>query len=916
MIANPLWFSLRIVVLGCCLATSLHAAQPTTDTLALDHATRQKCLTVLRNGLRSAEFWPSIHAAEGLTLGGYGKEVIAFLEPLLDGPYDDQQRCGLSRELVRAGQRGAAKILLKILAGDKPFGHTHAAESLYKVGELGDGSAMRRAFEQTENPRLRLMAAAALGKAGHVKAVTHIREMVMDQDAELSRTAAWVLARIGHPNDVKLLKRRLANVNDEISQAYFVHALATLGDAEGLKALARNLDSNNPAIRTYAATFAGDARAVSVGARLIELLEDENLDVRVRSAQSLLVLAQPEPKLDRLSVLPDARDAVYQSLVKQAQTAAVKRRAQFEKLETPEQCQAWQKSRREFFLKQLGGLPEKTPLNAEVVGKLDGGNYRIEKVIYQSRPHHHVTATLFLPKTKAPYPAVIIACGHTKSGKAAGYNQKIGILLAQHGMAAMCYDPIGQGERSQSLTETGHPEHKNSTAEHFLTGVGAILTGTNTAGYRLWDGIRGIDYLCQRKDINPQKIGCTGCSGGGTMTSYLMALDERVSCAAPACYVTTFEQLIKTIGPQDAEQNIHAQIAFGMEHTDYVLMRAPKPTLICSTTKDYFSIEGAWDTFRQAKRFYGYLGQPEKVNLVETPGGHGVTKTGREAIVRWMQRWLLEVDRDVIDSESKTWSEKELQCTPKGQVLLLPGEVSVYQLNAQRSQMFKKHREAFSKLQPQAARETIRAVAGIRELDQLPAAGVRSLGSTMVGDHHVRKLVLETPGQAAVPVLRFLPNKPNGTQVLYLPSQGKTAVAKSDELNGLLNNGQEVWVLDLPGIGELQNRSSSQQLGDWKTFFLAYLLDQSLVGLRTEAVLNCARWMDFPPLLVAEGDTAISALHAKALEPKLFKGLELVGSVESWSKVCEDSHPAGQLPNTIHDVLEHYDLPDLKHLAH
>ncbi len=916
------WLFLIGTLAFCGGGTRTHAAPPAGDAITLEDSTRQKCLNVLRSGMRSAEFWPSIHAAEGLTSGGQGDEVIAFIKPMLEEPYDDQQRCGLARELVRAGDGSAAGIMLKILAGKDAFGHVHAAESLYKVGELGDGKDLRKAFEQTENPRLKLMAAAALGKAGNLEALQHVRKTIFDKDPEQARTAAWIVARIGKPEDIKDLKRGLANMDDEFSRSYFEHALATLGDEAGLKALAKNLGSQDPAVRTYAATFAGDARAVSVAPRLKELLDDENIDVRVRAAQSLLALSKPAADSGSLAVLPDAKEVVYQSLAEQAQQAVEKRRQEYEKLDTLEKCRVWQKARREFFIEQLGGWPDRAPLEAKVTGELDGGDYRVEKVIYQSRPHHHVTATVYLPNTKPPYPAVLIACGHTKSGKAADYNQKIGILLAKNGMAAMCYDPIGQGERSQILTADGKVQHSGSTTEHFLCGVGSILTGTSTAGYRIWDGIRGIDYLCQRADIDPKKIGCTGCSGGGTLTSYIMALDDRVYCAAPACYLTTFGKLIETIGPQDAEQNIHAQVAFGMDQTDYVLMRAPKPTLICCTTSDFFNIEGTWDTFRQAKRFYTQFGQPEQVNLVESAGKHGVTQTGREAIVRWMQRWLLGVDQDVTDLGSKTWSAKDLQCTPEGQVLLLNGELSVFDLNTERAQAFQKNRAAFTKLKPEAARETVRQVAGIRRLNELPAAQLRTLGLVTRDGYQIRKLAMEVEAGVSVPILRILPNQPTGERVLYLSGDGKQSAIENTEVQDLLKQGQEVWALELRGIGELRNRSSSKQLGDWKTFFLAYLLDQSVVGSRAEDVLICARWMKAeagqsskPVRLIATGEARIAALHVKALEPGLFGSLAIENGTESWAKVCEDSNPNGQLPNTIHGVLRHYDLPDLKRLA-
>lgn len=148
------------------------------DSLTLEPVIQQKCLEVLRSGLHSDQFWPSIHAAEGLTLGGYGDEVIAYLEPKLPLEKDDQQKCGFARELVRAGQRKHATIMLKILAGDDDYGHIHAAESLYKVNIIGDGKAMRRAFEQTNNLRLRLMSAAALARQGDKSAFEFLRNIV------------------------------------------------------------------------------------------------------------------------------------------------------------------------------------------------------------------------------------------------------------------------------------------------------------------------------------------------------------------------------------------------------------------------------------------------------------------------------------------------------------------------------------------------------------------------------------------------------------------------------------------------------------------------------------------------------------------------------------------------------------------
>lgn len=263
---------------------------------------RERCLVVLREGLKSDEFWPAMHAAEALTLDGHPDEVRQALEPKLPAEEDDQRRCGLARELVRAGDRVKRAVLLDVLAAEDDYGHTHAAESLFKVAEVGDGELLRNALKSAGSSKLQIMAAAALARCGNPLALAVVRKEVGSDDPELSRTAAWVLGQIGDSSDVSLLREGLARAEDDFSRAYFQHALAMLGDDAGRQALAANLGHEDPAVRTYAANFAGDARATGTAAKLAELLEDPVLDVRVRAAQSLLVLSQPAQSLDGIIV--------------------------------------------------------------------------------------------------------------------------------------------------------------------------------------------------------------------------------------------------------------------------------------------------------------------------------------------------------------------------------------------------------------------------------------------------------------------------------------------------------------------------------------------------------------------------------------------------------------------------------------
>ncbi|HRQ88236.1 MAG TPA: HEAT repeat domain-containing protein, partial [Bacteroidia bacterium] len=252
-----------------------------------------KALAILRESLALADdpdqFWVAMHAAEGLTLGGYGAELIPVLVPRLATEQDAQRRCGLARELVRAGHREALPVLVEVLRSDDSYGHTHAAESLYKVLEVGDEATMRERFLHGDSLKLRLMAAAALARGlNDVDAFAFIRESLAGDDADGIQIGSWILGVIGNASDIEPIRNRIDAAPTPLIRAYVENALASLGDPDGLARLARNLSDEDPAIRTYAATFAGDAKAVSTQPLLEAMLDDPFPDARVRAAQTLL----------------------------------------------------------------------------------------------------------------------------------------------------------------------------------------------------------------------------------------------------------------------------------------------------------------------------------------------------------------------------------------------------------------------------------------------------------------------------------------------------------------------------------------------------------------------------------------------------------------------------------------------------
>ena len=596
-------------------------------------------------------------------------------------------------------------------------------------------------------------------------------------------------------------------------------------------------------------------------------------------------------------------------------------KSRYEQRKTPEQIAEYQKQLREKFIEALGGLPERTPLNPQVTGVVKRDGYRVEKVIFESRPKHHVSALLFLPdagKHKPPYPGVLVPCGHSANGKAHDAYQTMGAFLALNGIAGLVFDPIDQGERSQMLSQL--PKLAGTRA-HTMLGIGSILLGRNTASFEIWDGMRAIDYLQSRPEVDPKRIGCTGNSGGGTQTSYLMSLDERIVAAAPSCYITGFERLLDTIGPQDAEQNIYGQLDFGMDHADYLMMRAPMPILICAATEDFFDITGVWNSFRYAKRLYTRMEYAERIDLLENDAGHNYNRLQRQGIVRWMSRWLLDKDVSITEPEIKLLSDHEVQCAPGGQVMNLDGARSTYDLNRDfEKDLAGRRKKLWANKGRGELLDEVRRIAGIRKLAELPEPKVTRSGTVERDGYQVRKIILTPADGIYLPALMFIPGTDAGqAAVLYIHEEGKSAAAApGGPIEAMVKTGKRVLAVDLRGTGETQQSKQNKftdAIGlDWKDVFTAYLLGRSYVGMRAEDVLLCARYLKQqagPVELIASGNVTIPALHAAALEPELFSSVKLTGLLSSWSNVIESGRSYNQQVNAVHGALTAYDLPDL-----
>ncbi len=661
------------------------------------------------------------------------------------------------------------------------------------------------------------------------------------------------------------------------------------------------------------------------------------------AAGGSVVAAEPPPAAGSSAVRPDA---VRKFLLGRIDEAAIRWRAEVEALAAPADVTARQTRLAAAFRAAIGPFPDRVPLDARVTGRVEKRGYAVEKIVYTSQPGVFVTAGMFLPDASrfpAPWPAVLVACGHAEVGKAHDSYQRAAALLATNGIAALLFDPVGQGERRQIVDARGKPVCEKCTQEHTSLGAALIPLGRNLAGLMVWDGMRGIDYLASRTDIRGDRLGCMGNSGGGTQTAYLMALDDRVFTAVVSCYLASLQGLLpRTIGPQDAEQNIFGQLAFGMDHADYIVMRAPRPTLVCAATQDFFDIRDTRRAVADARRVYELFAVGDRLAMTEADAKHGFVQPLREAACRFLLRWLADRDQAVAEPPGlEVLSVAEMACLPQGSVLTLPGARSCVDLAAAEARRLAEVRGAG--LPPKTLRERARARSGMRPAGAPAAPSRVTVVSTRnEGDVRVERLGIETEPGVVLPGELWTPaagGPSSGTEprdVVFVAGDGLTGAAAA--IGEIVAAGRRVLAVDPRGMGG--TRPAPQQYFDvarhgpnGQDFYLAYLLGQSIVGMQADDIVACGRWLAAadtatvaspaeqapqPIALVAVGLATVPAVHAAAVHPEVFASCRCEAPPRSWSSYVQDGPLAGQplpLASLVHGALLDYDLPDLMALT-
>ncbi|MCB1230734.1 MAG: prolyl oligopeptidase family serine peptidase, partial [Verrucomicrobiae bacterium] len=349
---------------------------------------------------------------------------------------------------------------------------------------------------------------------------------------------------------------------------------------------------------------------------------------------SRISVAEEAAEIPAFNRFPRMVQEYYVAKIRAVESRLLKRK---NALATRADAEAYVKDVQARISKAFAPMPkQKSPLNARITGTLDRDGYTVEKVIFESRPKFFVTAHLYLPKNrKGKVPGVVGTCGHSSNGKNAEAYQSFAQGLARMGTACLIYDPIGQGERSQYLDEERKLIYGGTTHEHNMAGNQMELVGEFLGSWRAWDGIRALDYLLSRPEIDPKHVGVTGNSGGGTLTTWLLGVEHRWTMGAPACFVTTWRRDLENELPQDNEQCPPRSLALGLDHDDYLASMAPKPVIILAKERDYFDARGAEETLGRLKHLYGLLGAEENIQLHIGPTTHGYTQENREAMYRF-----------------------------------------------------------------------------------------------------------------------------------------------------------------------------------------------------------------------------------------------------------------------------------------
>jgi len=536
---------------------------------------------------------------------------------------------------------------------------------------------------------------------------------------------------------------------------------------------------------------------------------------------------------------------VLDEYVRQVREIMAERRARLGAISTPEQAHAYQQHVRAVIRRALvpqDGVPPKTPLNPQVTRVIERDAFRIETVIFESRPGFLVTANLYIPHDlRGPAPCVLGSCGHAEEAKAYELYQQFSQRLAYAGFVVLTFDPISQGERDQYHGSGYRAQVGWGTSAHNMVGKQLELLGDWFGFWRAWDGIRALDYLLSRPEVDPTRVGLTGNSGGGTMTTWLWALDDRFTMAAPSCFVISFLSNLENEEAADAEQCPPEVLGAGIDHADFIIAGAPKPVLLLGQQYDFFDRRGLKVAFADVQAFYDKLGAADRVELFIGPHGHGYYDEDQQAMVAFFCK---HAGMPVVQKQTiELLPVEELWATPKGQVNEV-GNVPIYRLIADQAR-------AVAQKRPVHSPDTLKT--RLSELLALPPS--RSMPHYRIprpihrADEVQARYAVETEGGIRAILRRVCTDPPHPYSLdvdanvrLYLPHFSAEAELAENEWAIALKAVRPLFALDVRGLGESlpeEHRDNFFNVYGMDYMFHAYgaMLGQSYLGRRVYDLL-------------------------------------------------------------------------------
>jgi cephalosporin-C deacetylase-like acetyl esterase len=594
----------------------------------------------------------------------------------------------------------------------------------------------------------------------------------------------------------------------------------------------------------------------------------------------------------------------------------------------------WEAERRRLhaaYSSMLGAFPPRTPLHPRLTGTLERDRYRIEKLVYETRPGMLVTANAYVPKGRAePVPGVLVPCGHSENGKAAETYQRVCAGLAAKGYFVLIYDPVGQGERKLYWDAARHESRLGGcTTQHSYAGNQCILFGTSLAQYMVWDSIRGMDYLCSRAEVDAGRIAMAGNSGGGTNTAYTAPLDERVRVAIPCCYITALAWRRRSWTTGDAEQNLLGQMPAGLDHADLLRLVAPRPLLVGSAALDYFPLEGARESVAAARELYRTLGVSERVAHAVADAPHGYSLDLRRATYRWLNRWFDQEAEGDDEPDTPVEREADLRCTPAGQVEPL-GSETIFSLNRRRLAL---------PIPPRTlpVADAVVQLTGYESCAARPAAAPPETALFRhEGLRRVERVVLWPESDVAVPGAAFTWRAFPGRHraALWVDGAGTDAVLDRPAFRAALAEltpaGWLHLAIDVRGVGETAPRPTGRPnalLMGAEAFqtYESFVAGRPLIGMRLRDVGCAVDYLLGRPdvggaagvALVGWGAGGLLALHLAALDPRV-AAVATVDTLERYRSLVEPEHYAHPVSSFVPGVVANVDSPngyDLDDLA-